>query len=388
MRNARKKGLAPPSVAYELAKRKKPEAKAGLFDQLLGGKQHKPRMKSKDITFVFRNLATLIDNGVSLTKALKALADEKALERCRGQLLALKRELESGASFSAALAKQDHSFDIITVNQVRVGERAGALASTLDNIASQREKAGKLKETILKKLAYPGMLTVVGSGVITFLLMYVVPVFEETYSSAKVPLPGITQTLIAVGDIAQNYGVFIAGGLFLSVFGVHQMRKQQAFAEWMDAQMLRLPLVGEWLRDIAVLELMEVLGNLMEAGFTLAEALAEASDSVGNRVVKQSARSLNSAVNRGERFSREIERLGDLFPPIVSQLVIVGEQTGNLAKATRHIRTHLHDEIERRANLFVGFIEPTLTAGMAVAVALILLAIYLPMFDMINAVGA
>ncbi|MEN1680109.1 MAG: type II secretion system F family protein [Planctomycetota bacterium] len=346
------------------------------------------KVTKKDITFVFRNLATLIDNGVSLPKALGALADEKALERCRRVLLGIRRELESGALFSAACAKYPAVFDVITVNQIRVGERAGTLSATLDNIATQREKAGKLRETIIKKLAYPAMLSVVGGGVITFLLTYVIPVFEETYKSAKVPLPGITQTLITIGSVAQSYGLFIVGGLVVAAVAIKQLRNQPSIAHKIDGQLLKLPLIGDWLRDIAVLEFMEVLGNLMEAGFTLAEALAEAGDSVGNRVVKKNARDLNAAVNRGERFSREIERMGNLFPPIVSQLVIVGEQTGNLAKATRNIRTHLGEEVERRANIFVGIIEPVLTAGMALAVAIILLAIYLPMFDMINTVGA
>ena len=385
MRTTSKKGLVP--LASARARGKKTDEATSFFAGLFGKKEQSLSIKKDDITFVFRNLATLIDNGVPLPKALGALADERALERCRPLLLKIRSELESGATFSAALAKFSSSFDIITINQVRVGERAGTLPSTLDHIATQREKSGKLRGEIMKKLAYPALLSVVGTGVIAFLLAYVVPVFEETYNSAKVPLPAITQSLITIGQLAQSYGLFVVGGVVLALAGLKQLRKQDRFAFAMDTRLLKMPLVGMWLRDIAVLELMEVLGNLMDAGFNLAEALAEAADSVGNRAVKKSAIELKQAVNRGERFSREIERLGDLFPPIVSQLVIVGEQTGNLAKATRHIRTHLHEEIERRSNVFVGVIEPTLTLSMAAAVAVILLAIYLPMFDMINTMG-
>ncbi len=386
MRSTRKKGLSPRANAHgssaaEPSSEKKP-AKLTLFPRKRSGK-----MRSEDVTFVFRNLATLIDNGVSLPKALGALAEEKALERCRDVLQSLRTDLETGCLFSAALAKHESSFDVVTVNQVHVGERSGTLASTLDNIATQREKSGKLRAEVIKKLAYPGMLMVVGAGVICFLLTYVVPVFEETYSSAKVPLPGITQTMITVGAIAKGYGLFILAALVIAAVALKKLREQESVAQKIDGWLLSLPLAGEWLRDIAVLEFMEVLGNLMEAGFTLSEALDEAANAVGNRVVRQSASDLNKAVKRGERFSREIERLGDLFPPIVSQLVIVGEQTGNLAKATGHIRSHLHDEVERRTNIFVAVIEPTLTASLAGAVAVILLAIYLPMFDMINAVG-
>jgi type IV pilus assembly protein PilC len=131
---------------------------------------------------------------------------------------------------------------------------------------------------------------------------------------------------------------------------------------------------------------MEVLGSLMDAGYNLAEALGEAAQAVGNRAIRESVRDLQNAVRRGETFSRELERHGETFPPIVSQLVIVGEQTGTLAKAATHIRDHLQREIERKTNIFVGTIEPTLAISLAAAIAAILLAIYLPMFDMVNTI--
>jgi type IV pilus assembly protein PilC len=174
----------------------------------------------------------------------------------------------------------------------------------------------------------------------------------------------------------------VAGTAILVV----QLRKRADLAFKMDLKILRTPMLGNWLRDIAVLQLMEVLGSLLDAGYTLAEALGEAAQAVSNRAIRKSARDLQNAVRRGEKFSRELERHGETFPPIVSQLVIVGEQTGTLTKATNHIRDHLQREIERKANLFVGTIEPTLTIGLAGAIAAILMAIYLPMFDMINTI--
>lgn len=240
----------------------------------------KKTISSKDITFVFRNVSTLLENGVSLPKALGALADERAMDNCRDLLLGLRKKLETGASLSGALAQFGESFDTVTINQIKVGERSGTLGETLANIATQREKSGKLKGEVIKKLSYPAMLVVIGSGVITFLLAYVVPVFEETYNSAKVPLPGITQTLIIVGHVVQNYWMVALLAVAGSCFGYAQIRKNHRLAQKMDAGCLRLPLVGDWIRDVAILELMEVLGNLMEAGFTLAEALGEAGDSV------------------------------------------------------------------------------------------------------------
>ncbi len=148
--------------------------------------------------------------------------------------------------------------------------------------------------------------------------------------------------------------------------------------------MLRLPLFGHWLRDIAILEFMDILSNLLGSGYTLADSLAEAGQAVSNRAVKLCVKDLHSGVEQGERFSRSVEHHSDLFPPMVSQLVIVGERTGNLLSAARHIQKHLETEVERKTNLMVGVIEPVLTLSLATAVGVILLAIYLPMFDMIG----
>lgn len=361
---------------------------SGWWVSLKQSSRRRNHVSKQDITFLLRNLATLVDSGVSLPKAIVALTEERALERARPVLTDLHRRLENGANFSTAISAHPSCFDRVTVNQVKVGERSGTLAATLDHIAVGREKAGKLQAEVRKKLAYPAMLVLVGAGVISFLLGYVVPVFEETYTSAKVPLPGVTQALIAVGAGAKAYGLYVLLALVGGVIAFKQLRKREDIALAMDQRFLRLPVVGHWLRDMAVLELVDVLSNLMGSGYTLAESLAAARDSVGNLAVKQCVRDLHHDVDRGERFSRSVEQHSDLFPPMVSQLVIVGERTGNLLRASRHIQKHLEAEVERKANMLVGAIEPVLTISLAAAVAVILLAIYLPMFDMINTVGA
>jgi type IV pilus assembly protein PilC len=344
------------------------------------------RLKPQDLTNILRNLSTLVGNGVPLPKALATLAQEDSLAKHREAIDAVRRKVETGAPFSTALAECLDSCDKITTSQIRVGERAGTLAETLQHLAETRDKAGELRSQVIKKLAYPGMLVVLGSGLITFLLLYVVPVFEQTYADAKVPLPFVTKALIAFGGLAKSYLWMVAAAGVLGAVALKQLRKNRQFAARMDLAILRSPVVGKWLRDMAVLQVMDVLNNLMTAGFTLAEALRQTADSVGNRAVRQGVRNLQQAVERGERFSRELERQQDLFPPIVNQLVIVGESTGQLTKATLDICNHLRREIERKTNIMVGALEPILTISLAAAIAVILLAIYLPMFDMVNTV--
>lgn len=383
MRAASKK-IAPLASASNALRAGTSKGTTGRFFFGSGGDS---RLKKSEVTLILRNLATLTSNGVSLPKAIGALANEKSLAKRRGILEKLRRRVESGDTFSNALSLMDAAFDKTTVSQIRVGERAGTLPDTLLQVAEQREKAGKIQENIVKKLAYPVVLAVVGTAVVGFLLCYVVPVFQETYESARVPLPGITQVMIDVGAIAQGYWwafTLVAVGVPLLL---RQMRQNVAFAKRMDTNILKVPLIGPWLRDAALLQLMETLGSLMEAGFTLAESLEEAADTVKNHAMKAGVASLHRAVQQGERFSREVERHAELFPPMVSQLVIVGEQTGRLTKSTRQICKLLEEEITRKTDIAIGVIEPTLTISMAFAVAVILLAIYLPMFDMINTVS-
>jgi type IV pilus assembly protein PilC len=318
---------------------------------------------------------------------LATLAREETLAKHRHLLDSLRRKVESGVSFSSALNQFPQVCDPITASQIRLGERSGTLAETLQHLSENRGKSAELKQAVIKKLAYPCLLITLGSGLLTFLLMYVVPVFEETYSKANVPLPLITRMLIAFADLVKSFGPYVLGIVILAAAAIQQLRKRNEFAVLMDRTFLRVPVLGNWIRDMAVLQLMEVLHSLMAAGYTLAEAVRETAPSIGNHAVRQGVRDLQVAINRGERFSRELERHEDLFPPIVNQLVIVGESTGQLTRATKDICEYLRHEIERKTSLLVGALEPILTIGLASAIAVVLLAIYLPMFDMVNTIS-
>ena len=354
---------------------------------ITGSRKKTEKFKSHELTFILRTLSTLLDNGVSLPKALATLAKEETLAKHGEVLEVLRRKVESGTSFSAALADFPHVCDNVTVSQLRVGEQSGTLSNTLRQLSETRDQTAELKKAVIKKIAYPALLVVFGSGLITFLLLYVVPVFEETYEKAGVALPLITRLLIGFGGCVKSYGIFVLLGVIVSLLVVKHLRRRPALAEKMDRNILKVPLFGNWLRDIAVLQMMDVLHHLMAAGYTLAEALKETGDTIGNRAMKHGVHSLQHAVQRGERFSREIERLVSLVPPIVHQLVIVGESTGMLTRATNDICNHLRREIERKTNLMVGALEPILTISLAVAIAMVLMAIYLPMFDMVNTVS-
>lgn len=345
------------------------------------------RIKKRDLIYIMRTTSTLIENGLTLPKAIETISQEKSLKTYRPFLRAVQTHLESGDTFSNALVNGGASISDLLINQIRVGERSGTLPLTLQRITQQLENADNLRSQILKKLAYPIMLVTLGSGAVVFMLLYVVPTFEKTYAESGAKLPWITRFLIELGRFGAHYGWILFLGILVAATALVAIRRNPQGRFWMDSRLLRLPILGDWLRNVAVLQFMEVLGNLLEAGFTLVDALRVSASSISNRAVRKSVEQLHAAILRGERFSTELERHAELFPPIVHQLVIVGEKTGTLPRATKDIRSHLEREVSRCTSLLLGMIEPVLTIGLAVCIGGILLAIYLPMFDMIGALN-
>ncbi len=370
---------------------------AGLLQMLsklhsikIGGGPDGPenlRIPKRDLSYLISNLAMLVGNGLALPSALATLEEEGTLSRHYELLNSLRRKIEAGESFSAALTYFPGVFNELMVHQIRVGERSGTMAHTLNRISSQLERSNELRAVIIKRLSYPGVVLVAGTCVVIFMLAFIIPVFQETYDKAKIPLPFITQSMIVGSDILLEYGWMMLLAAIATYIGWRKVRNRPAVAHWVDGTILKIPIVGDWFRDMAVHQFIQVLNTMMESGFKVSDALAISADSVHNAEVRGAVEDLKLAVNRGERLSHELERHDHLFPPIVSQLVIIGESTGKLAETTAQVEVHLQRQIEKKTDVIVGTIEPVLTIGMAVAIGIILLSIYLPMFDMINVVG-
>ncbi len=345
------------------------------------------KIRRKDLVYIYRNLATLLSNGLSLAKTLETLREEKSLKRYRGLFDSMARHVTNGSTLSAAMSEWPGSFTEIMINQIRIGERSGSLSDTITRIASQLENGANIRSAIVKKLTYPCLLATAGTGALTFMLLYVVPTFEQMYSESGAELPAITQFLIEVGSFLTTYGWAVGLGIVGVAATLVSLWKQPGGRLALESIAFKIPILEDWLRSIALLQFTDVLGNLMESGFNLADALPHTSKGISSLVVRSSVEELQSAILRGERFSRELEKRSDIFPPVVTQLVIIGERTGTLPNATKQIRQHMRREVERYTALLTGSIEPVMTIGLAISIGGILLAVYLPMFDMIGAMN-
>lgn len=343
--------------------------------------------KRKDLIVFLRNLTTLVENGVSLTHALETVTKDRSLKKYQNIFLSLSRSLKGGESLSTAMKLFPLAFNSTLLSQVEVGERSGALDKALVRITEQLERSSGHKKLIIKKLTYPAILLVAGIGSVTFMLLCVIPTFQAMYDDAGATLPAITQLLIDTSEFVQKYAFHLLGLTIGCAAGLVSVMKNATSRLWIDSMLIRLPLIGDWFRNLAVLQFAEVLGNLMESGFTLAEALPPAGRAIKNRYVQNKILGLYRAIRRGERFSQSLEQEGNLFPAVVNQLVIVGERTGRLVPVTKQIRKHLRRDVEDSTDAMVATIEPLLTIILAVAVGGILLAVYLPMFDLIGKVN-
>ena len=372
-------------------------SRVGHLDQPVGviaklqsiqiGGSPKNQIRRKDLVLVLRNLSTLVENGVSLAQALNTVAADDSLRKHRAILNSLAESVRTGKSLSGAMSQFPTTFNSLFINQIRVGERSGTLNETLGRVTDQLEQGASLKSFIIKKLTYPAILVTAGIGSVTFMLLCVIPTFQKMYAESGATLPMITQVLIDAGEVATQHGGKIAIAVLAAVASIVALFRNEVARLWIDRQLIRLPLLGKWFRNLAILQFADVLNNLLESGFTVAEALPPAAEAINNRHIRQKIRGLHASIRRGERFSKALELEGDLFPPVVKQLVMVGERTGRLASVSRQIRMHLRRDVDSYTNAMVGAIEPVLTASLAFVVGGILLAVYLPMFDMIGQVN-
>ena len=367
-----------------------PPAPAGLLGALhklqsikIGGASA-TAVKRKDLVQILRNLCTLVANGVGLPAAVATLREDPANRKYRAVFERIAESVATGNTLSASLAEFPDSFPALVVHQIRVGERAGTLPDSLQRVTAQLEQGANLKSFLVKKLSYPALVSVAGGGAVTFMVVCVIPTFEDMYAEQDATLPTITRVLLWVGKFLGAYWPLVLAVLAAAGGAVYWALRTPAPRAAIDRACCRLPMLGPWFRNIAVLQFADVLGNLMESGFTLADALIPGSEAVTNVHVRGQIRGLHAAVRRGERFSRALDEQGGLFPPIVKQLVIIGERTGRLGPITAEIRAHLRKDVERTTTALLGTIEPVLTLTLAAAIGAILLAVYLPMFDLIG----
>lgn len=339
------------------------------------------RIHTKDRVMFTRQLGTMVKSGLPIVQSLHVLAEQTTNQKFQQIIADLAASIEGGSSFSTALAKYPKVFDRVFVNLVRAGEASGKLDETLERLATQQEKSYKLAGKIRGALLYPGFVMVALVGATVLMLVVVIPPLKTIFSDAGAQLPLATRVLIALSDaLIKFWYLFLVGAVGLVAAVRWYLGTGGGGAGW-DRLKLKLPIFGGLFQEIYISRLTRTLATLVGSGVSILEALEIVADSVGNSVYAKALREAAKQVEGGTPLSEPL-KANPAFPPLVPQMVSVGEQTGKMDQVLTKLADFYEDEVDSLTKNISTLIEPIVIVVMGVAVGGLLVAILMPIYNL------
>jgi general secretion pathway protein F len=339
------------------------------------------KIRISEISMMTRQLATLISAGFPLTTALNTMLPQTKKESFKRVLSRIKDSIEEGSSFAGALAKYPGIFSNIYLNMVRAGEASGTLEIVLERLADISEKQHHLNSKIKSAMAYPLLMTVVGAGVLFFLLTVIVPNITSIFVEMNQALPVTTQILISTSTFLRHWWFLILGFILLVVVLYNIAKKNLSFQLSVDRFILRIPVIGDLVQKIAVARFTGTLGTLLENGVSLLSALEIVQNVTGNKIIEAAIIDAAKEVERGNELGSALSQNKN-FPYLAVQMIKIGEQSGNLEPMLKKTATVYENEIETSIIGMTSLMEPVIILIMAFVVGFIVLSICLPIFEM------
>jgi len=348
--------------------------------------EKKQKITDKDLVVFTRQFATMIDAGLPLVQCLEILSsqtDNKSL----GKLLnEVKLDVEAGATYADALKKHPKVFDSLYCNMVRAGEAGGMLDTILQRLAKQMEKAAKLKAQIKSAMVYPAAIVAVAIIVVSVLLVWVIPIFAKMFADFGGSLPALTQFVIDLSNFMQKYIIFIAIAVGIGLWLLKRFYDTPAGRLKIDGLALKLPVLGDLVRKIAVARFTRTFGTLIQSGVPIMDSLEIVARTAGNLVVENAILAARTSVGEGKTLAEPIGKTG-VFPPMVVQMISVGEATGALDAMLAKIADFYDEEVDSAVAMLTSLLEPALMVFLGTVIGFIVIAMYLPIFKMASAIG-
>ena len=347
------------------------------------------RVKQKDLTVLTRQLATLVDAGLPLLRGLNVLKRQTPHPALKEALTGMSDAVESGSTFSESLTNYPKIFDNLYVNMVRAGEAGGVLEVVLNRLSEFAEKAEKIKNKVKGAMVYPVVVLLAAVGITGFLLVAVIPKFKDIFDDLLEgqPLPAITQFVMSSSQLVmQNWVmVLISVGVFVALFKVFAKTKHGAYI--LDVAKINMPLFGQLVRKTAIARMTRTLGTLLASGVPVLQALTIVRDTTGNAVISRAIQSVHDSVKEGESMTDPLSQCR-VFPPMVISMVEVGEETGSLSDMLERISATYDDEVDNAVAGLTSVIEPLMIIVLAVIVGTIVIAMFMPMIQIISTLGS
>ena len=340
----------------------------------------------KDLAIFTRQFSTMIDAGLPLVQCLEILSAQTENKKLAAAIGQLRVDVEGGSTYAEALKKHPKIFDDLYVSLVAAGEAGGILDTILNRLSKHIEKTMKLKKQITAAMVYPGVIVAVAVIVVSVLLVWVIPIFAQMFNDFGGTLPVLTQVVITMSNFMQSNILLFIGGAVGLFFGVKKWYAT-ANGRWViDRMLLQAPVVGDLIRKAAVAKFTRTLGTLISSGVPILDGLAIVSKTAGNIVIEKAIMTARQSISEGKTVA---EPLGasKVFPPMVVQMIAVGETTGALDAMLAKIADFYDDEVDAGVATLTSLLEPALMVFLGVVIGFIVIAMYLPIFKMAAAIG-
>jgi general secretion pathway protein F len=336
-----------------------------------------------EIALVTRQLSTLLGAGTPLNEAMKAIIEQTDNNKINAVMRDIRERISQGSTFGDALANHPAYFGDLYVNMVRSGEASGSLDQILERLADYMHQQNRLAGKIMAAMTYPMVMMVVGVGVVTFLLGFVVPRILDVLEKQKIAMPLPTVILVTITNILRGYWPFLLGGVIAAWIAFKIFTNTPHGRRAWDGFILKVPALGELFRKAAISRFASTLATLLESGLPVMEALSITERIMGNVVLAEVVAKVRSRVMEGSDISQPLKQ-SKLFPPTVCYMVAIGEESGQLDKMLRKVAQSYDEEIELTTQKVTSLIEPIMIVVMAVVVGFIVMSVLLPILDLSN----
>ncbi|MEJ8320635.1 type II secretion system F family protein [Pseudomonas oryzihabitans] len=377
-------GLNPALIKAQLRKQGINPTRVRKKSVSLFGKGKK--IKPMDIALFTRQLATMMSAGVPLLQAFDIIGEGFDNPNMRKMVDDIKQDVAAGNSLANSLRKQPQYFDDLYCNLVDAGEQSGALETLLDRVATYKEKTEALKKKIKKAMTYPAAVIVVAVIVSAILLIKVVPQFQSVFEGFGAQLPAFTLMVIAISEVLQEWWLLVLGGLFVLAFVLrHFYKKSEKFRDAVDRGLLKIPLIGSILYKSAIARYARTLATTFAAGVPLVDALDSVAGATGNVVFRNAVEKIKGDVSTGMQLNFSMRTTG-VFSSMAIQMTAIGEESGSLDEMLSKVATFYEDEVDNMVDNLTTLMEPMIMAVLGILVGGLIIAMYLPIFQLGNVV--
>jgi type IV pilus assembly protein PilC len=344
------------------------------------------RIKSKDLTVFSRQFATMVNSGLSLLRCLYVLEEQTENKKLAKVIGEVRGDVEAGISLSEALAKHPKVFSQLYVSMVRAGELGGILDEVLNRVAAQLERDDSIKRAVKSAMVYPIMIGTFAVLVLIGMVLFLIPVFANMYKDigGGAKLPSLTRLMISVSDFTRSWWFIVFPVLIGIIWGIRYLKNTPRGTATWDRMKLRIPMgIGVIVRKLAISRFSRTLGTLIASGVPILQAIEITGKAAGNTVIEDAMANVQQSVKEGQSISGPLEKSG-VFPAMVTQMVSVGEETGSLDSMLAKVADFYEDEVNASVKSLTSILEPILMIGVGAIVGIVVISMYLPIFNLMN----